>query len=191
VIVVDHQAGDRPCHNSDTTGVELLTFGVVELVDAGEEHDVVAPLANQEGVVDRPGDRAEDAERLVASFRRRTNARPEPDAVVIFSRQADAPTQPSSALCPRWGPEGYTDIYTSGMAKVMVSLPDELLADIDDEAQRRSISRSALLAEAARRDLSRRDPRSVASAIRRSLERFEDAPSFEAASLVRDERDRR
>jgi metal-responsive CopG/Arc/MetJ family transcriptional regulator len=37
------------------------------------------------------------------------------------------------------------------MSKVMVSLPDELLARIDREAERRSLSRSALLAAAARR----------------------------------------
>ncbi|MDP9397392.1 MAG: ribbon-helix-helix domain-containing protein [Actinomycetota bacterium] len=39
------------------------------------------------------------------------------------------------------------------MAKVMVSLPDELLARIDAEARRRETTRSALLADAARREL--------------------------------------
>lgn len=43
------------------------------------------------------------------------------------------------------------------MAKVMVSLPDDLLAEIDAAARRRSTTRSGLLAEAARREIRRRD----------------------------------
>ena len=39
------------------------------------------------------------------------------------------------------------------VAKVMVSLPDDVLARIDDEAERRGTSRSALLREAALREL--------------------------------------
>ena len=39
------------------------------------------------------------------------------------------------------------------MAKVMVSLPDELLAQLDAEAKRRSTTRSGLLADAVRREL--------------------------------------
>jgi metal-responsive CopG/Arc/MetJ family transcriptional regulator len=44
----------------------------------------------------------------------------------------------------------------------MVSLPEELLQQIDEEARRRSMSRSALLAVAARRELSRPEPTAVA-----------------------------
>jgi len=77
------------------------------------------------------------------------------------------------------------------MAKVMVSLPDDLLDDIDNEAQRRSTSRSALLATAARRELARRDPEAVADAIARSERRFLGAGEFDAAELVRQDRDRR
>lgn len=75
------------------------------------------------------------------------------------------------------------------MAKVMVSLPDDLLAEIDEEAGRRSTSRSALLAAAARRELRRRDPEKVAAAVARSEERFRQAGSFEASELVRGDRD--
>lgn len=39
------------------------------------------------------------------------------------------------------------------MAKVMVSLPDDLLGAVDAEAARRHTSRSALLQDAARREL--------------------------------------
>ena len=81
--------------------------------------------------------------------------------------------------------------YTLGMSKVMVSMADELLAEIDAEAKRRATSRSALLAVAARRELDRRDPVQVAEAIARSEQRFREAGRFEAAQLVRRDRDAR
>ncbi|MHB1640614.1 MAG: type II toxin-antitoxin system HicB family antitoxin [Candidatus Dormibacteria bacterium] len=86
---------------------------------------------------------------------------------------------------------GITNSYTDGMSKIMVSIPDELLRDIDDEARRRSMSRSALLAAAARRELVRRDPAAVAEAIARSEQRFRAAGGFDAAELVRQDRDAR
>lgn len=39
------------------------------------------------------------------------------------------------------------------MAKVMISLPDDLLARLDDQARRRGTSRSGLLRELAEREL--------------------------------------
>jgi hypothetical protein len=77
------------------------------------------------------------------------------------------------------------------MSKVMVSLPEELVRDIDKEARRRSMSRSALLAAAARRELAQRDPEAVAEAIERSERRFRSAGVFDAAELVRQDRDNR
>lgn len=77
------------------------------------------------------------------------------------------------------------------MSKVMVSLPEDLLAHLDAEAKRRSTSRSAFLAQAARRELARRDPDAVNAAIERSQRRFQDAASFESADLVRADRDDR
>jgi predicted transcriptional regulator len=74
------------------------------------------------------------------------------------------------------------------MSKVMVSLADDLLADLDAEATRRSTSRSALLAAAARRELARRDNDLVAAAIARSEQRFRNAGAFAAADLVRADR---
>ena len=82
----------------------------------------------------------------------------------------------------------YSGIY-SGMSKIMVSLPDDLLKRIDEEARRRSVSRSALIATAASRELSRSDPNAVAEAISRSEARFHDMGAFEAADLVRENRD--
>jgi len=77
------------------------------------------------------------------------------------------------------------------MSKIMVSLADDLLAELDAEAKRRCTSRSALLATAARRELARRDSVQVAAAIARSEQRFRSAGAFEAADLVREDRDSR
>jgi Ribbon-helix-helix protein, copG family len=86
---------------------------------------------------------------------------------------------------------GITNDYNFDASKVMVSLPDDLVREIDEEARRRSMSRSALLAAAARRELARRDPVAVAEAIARSEQRFLAAGGFEAAQLVRHDRDSR
>ncbi len=85
----------------------------------------------------------------------------------------------------------YTSGYTDGMSKVMVSIADDLLAELDAEAARRSTSRSALLSIAARRELARRDPERVKAAIERSEQRFRDSGRFDAADLVRLDRDSR
>jgi hypothetical protein len=73
----------------------------------------------------------------------------------------------------------------------MVSLPYDLLAQLDAEVKRRSTSRSALLASAARRELARQDPAELIEAIERSERRFRGAGSFESADLVRADRDER
>ena len=73
----------------------------------------------------------------------------------------------------------------------MISMPDDLLADVDAAVAKRATSRSAFLAEAARRELWRPDPDAVAAAIKRSEARFADAGPFEAADLIRAERDAR
>lgn len=77
------------------------------------------------------------------------------------------------------------------MAKVMVSLPDDLLRQIDTAAKQRSTSRSAFLAAAAERELLRRHPEALAAAIARSEQRFEHSGAFESALLVRVDRDAR
>jgi metal-responsive CopG/Arc/MetJ family transcriptional regulator len=77
------------------------------------------------------------------------------------------------------------------MAKVMVSLPDDLLHEIDAAAQHRSTSRSAFLAAAARRELMRRDPEAMSAAISRSERRFEQSGAFDSAEIVRADRDAR
>jgi len=74
------------------------------------------------------------------------------------------------------------------MAKVMVSLPDDLLGALDAEADRRHTSRSALLQAAARRELGllRRDRDSVIAALD-ALSGAWDGP-VDAAALIRAER---
>jgi metal-responsive CopG/Arc/MetJ family transcriptional regulator len=76
------------------------------------------------------------------------------------------------------------------MSKVMVSLPDDLLQRLDNEARRRSMSRSAFLAAAAQKELARPDPAAVDEAVKRSEKRFHLAGAFEAADLIRQDRDR-
>jgi metal-responsive CopG/Arc/MetJ family transcriptional regulator len=75
------------------------------------------------------------------------------------------------------------------MAKVMISMPDDLLARVDTEAKRRATTRSGLLALAVTRELDRRDPEEMDAAIARLKESFRNAGPFESADLIRAERD--
>jgi len=77
------------------------------------------------------------------------------------------------------------------MAKVMISLPDELLHKIDAEVERRHSTRSALLQEAARRELGWPDPAAVDAAVASARAALATAGAFESAALVRAERDAR
>jgi metal-responsive CopG/Arc/MetJ family transcriptional regulator len=74
------------------------------------------------------------------------------------------------------------------MAKVMVSMPDRLLGALDAEVGRRNTTRSALLQEAAKRELGllRRETDDVLTDLDR-LSRGWDGPT-DAAKLVRAER---
>ncbi len=78
--------------------------------------------------------------------------------------------------------------YTRAMAKVMVSLPDDLLDALDAEADRRHTSRSALLQDGARRELGllRRDREDVLAELD-ALSGSWSGP-VDAAALVRAER---
>src|SRR5258708_3242359 len=79
--------------------------------------------------------------------------------------------------------------YTPGMAKVMISMPDDLLARVDTEAKRRATTRSGLLALAVTRELERRDPEAMDAPIARLRESFRNAGPFGWAHLIRPERD--
>jgi hypothetical protein len=74
------------------------------------------------------------------------------------------------------------------VAKVMVSIPDDLLGALDAEARRRGTSRSALLQAGARREIGllRRDRRTVLADLARLSDAWEGP--LDAAALVRAER---
>jgi metal-responsive CopG/Arc/MetJ family transcriptional regulator len=74
------------------------------------------------------------------------------------------------------------------MAKVMVSLPDDLLGALDAEAKRRHTSRSAILRAGARRELGllRRDRDAVLSELDEFARKW-NGP-IDAVGLVRAER---
>lgn len=80
--------------------------------------------------------------------------------------------------------------YTLPMAKVMVSIPDDLLGAIDAEAERQRTSRSALLQEAARREvgLLRRERGAVLDSLDRLSAKW--AGPLDSAALVRADRER-
>ena len=77
------------------------------------------------------------------------------------------------------------------MTKVLISLPDDLLAAIDQEAAARGASRSALLQEAARRELGRPSAARIRAALERGRVALRGAPAFDAAEEIRRSRDER
>ncbi len=84
--------------------------------------------------------------------------------------------------------------YTVPMAKaakVMVSIPGELLERIDREADERGTTRSGFLQEAAQRELGWPDPLRIDAALDRGRAALAGAGSFEAAELIRAEREER
>lgn len=87
--------------------------------------------------------------------------------------------------------EDIREIYRSFMAKVLVSMPDELLSAIDVAVARKGTSRSAFLQAAARAALvpSRRDR--VQEAVARGRNALADVGEFESARVIRASRDAR
>jgi HicB_like antitoxin of bacterial toxin-antitoxin system len=89
---------------------------------------------------------------------------------------------------------GIASGYNIDMAKaqkVMVSFPDDLLERIDREADERGTTRSGFLQEAARRELGWPDPAAIDAALARGRAALAGLGSFEAADLIRDEREGR
>lgn len=77
------------------------------------------------------------------------------------------------------------------MAKVLISMPDELLERVDREADRRGATRSGFLQKAAQRELGWPDPAALDSALERGRAALLGAGAFESAELIRGERDAR
>jgi HicB-like antitoxin of HicAB toxin-antitoxin system len=75
--------------------------------------------------------------------------------------------------------------------KVLVTMPNDLLARIDREAQSSGATRSDFLQEAARRRLGWPDPAAIEAALERGRAALAGAGGFESAELVRADRDTR
>jgi hypothetical protein len=72
--------------------------------------------------------------------------------------------------------------------KVLISMSDDLLQEIDRESSARGMTRSRFLEGAARRELDERADR-IRAALERGQAALADAGSFDAAQLVRAGRD--
>jgi Arc/MetJ-type ribon-helix-helix transcriptional regulator len=75
--------------------------------------------------------------------------------------------------------------------KVLVTMPDDLLDRIDRETQSIGSTRSDFLQEAARRQLGWPDPATIDAALERGRGALAGAGSFEAADLIRADREAR
>lgn len=89
------------------------------------------------------------------------------------------------------GRQSIASSYTHVVAKVMISLPEELLARIDREAKRRATTRSGLLQMAALRELGGPDPLTLDAAVARAQAAAATLKAGESADLVRADRDAR
>ena len=77
------------------------------------------------------------------------------------------------------------------MSKVLITVPDELLARIDREVCARRTTRSRFLEEAARRQLGWQEEDAFGQAFERAREALADVGAFRSAEVIRSERDAR
>lgn len=77
------------------------------------------------------------------------------------------------------------------MSKVLISMPDDLLEEVDREAATRGTSRSGLLQQAVRRELEHSSKVVIEQALSRGRQALATAGSFESADLIRRERQSR
>jgi hypothetical protein len=70
------------------------------------------------------------------------------------------------------------------VAKVLISLPEDLLQRIDREAQARGSNRSRFLQEAARRQLGWPGAEAMEAALKRGREALAGIGSFESAEVI-------
>src|SRR5664279_3626110 len=83
----------------------------------------------------------------------------------------------------------YTELMA--VAKVMISIPEDLLERVDRLAGERGASRSAFLQEVVRRELGWPDPVAFDAAVASGRHALAAAGAFESAELIREERDAR
>jgi Arc/MetJ-type ribon-helix-helix transcriptional regulator len=72
--------------------------------------------------------------------------------------------------------------------KVLVTMPEDLLARIDREAQERGSTRSEFLQEAARKQLGWPDPEVIDAALAHGRAALTGLESFDSAEVVRTDR---
>ena len=77
------------------------------------------------------------------------------------------------------------------MAKVLISVPEDLLRRIDREARARGSTRSRFLQEAALRQLGWPTAEALDAAVKRGRDALAHAGAFESADLVRQDRRKR
>lgn len=77
------------------------------------------------------------------------------------------------------------------MTKVLISLPDDLLEEIDRAAARAGTTRSAYLQAVAREALEIPTQAGITDALRRGRTALASVGAFESAALIRRERDER
>jgi predicted transcriptional regulator len=77
------------------------------------------------------------------------------------------------------------------VAKILVSIPDDLLERVDREAQRRRTTRSALFQQAARHELGWPDADAIDLAIERGRAALQGVGSFESGDVIRQDREGR
>jgi len=76
-------------------------------------------------------------------------------------------------------------------AKVLVTIPNDLLARIDRETESLGQTRSEFLQEAARRRLGWPDPLAIDAALLRGRAALSKSGSFESADVIRAQREER
>ena len=74
------------------------------------------------------------------------------------------------------------------MAKVLISMPDDLLERIDREAGARGSNRSRFLQDAARRELGWPSSGALEAALTRGREALASVGAFESSELIREQR---
>lgn len=74
------------------------------------------------------------------------------------------------------------------MAKVMISIPDELLAQLDAEAEARQMSRSALIAQATRREITAPDAARVDQLLAAARAALAETGAWSAEDVVSEQR---
>lgn len=79
----------------------------------------------------------------------------------------------------------------SKAVKIMISMPEDLLARVDRVARQSGTSRSAFLQEVVRRELGWPDPIAFDAALERGRSALARAGGFESGELIRKDRDAR